>query len=115
MVIEVVCPDSSSSSPLCVKPVEKPTTGTTPDKPKSDTTTITSGDLGPGGEKQIDLTQEISFDYAPPVLTPIEEKVAPPDSSLEDESNFVDVIGVLSPEQAADTIESIIVASNKII
>ena len=49
------------------------------------------------------------------MLTPIEEKVAPPDSSLEDESNFVDIIGVLSPEQAAETIESIIVASNKII
>lgn len=49
------------------------------------------------------------------MLTPIEEKVAPPDSSLEDESNFVDIKGVLSPEQAAETIESIIVASNKII
>ena len=45
-----------------------------------------------------DSLADFTLDYEPVVVTSIEEQVGEPDALIEDDPNFVDIKGVLSPE-----------------
>lgn len=61
----------------------------------------------------IDNIFDFTQDYEVVETLSIEETVGVPDSSLEDEEEFLDIEGVISIEQAAEAIEEIIQESVK--
>ena len=59
-----------------------------------------------------DSLADFTLDYEPVEVTSIEEQVGEPDALIEDDPNFVDIKGVLSPEQAEAAVEDIITRSD---
>lgn len=92
--------------PICyVPPVEEEITSTvivTDEDTSSGTTTSSLNDIFSS------TSTEEFYDYEPEPEKSLSEIVDPPDLSLEDDPNFIDVVGVVTTEQAAEEIESIL-------
>jgi hypothetical protein len=96
IVIELACV-AGNSSPLCAPPEPEPST-------VAAVATTAAADTASTAASAI---EDFTLDYEVKKTVPIEELVAPLDTSLEEDDDFEDVPGVLSSEQAAGIIEEI--------
>lgn len=96
LVIEVTCPDVGLDNPLCVTDDGSETVQTV-------STFDTTTDKGITTVNSSDSTTTVSDtffepDYETKEIKSIEDSVDPADAALEDDDDFVDVVGVISPE-----------------
>lgn len=101
IIVEVACV-AGNTSPLCApEPEPEPATIAI----AADVSITATTDTATVGTA--DLSVEAFLDYEVVKVVPIEELVAPLDTSLEEDDDFEDVPGVLSGEQAAGIIEDL--------
>ena len=86
----VSCPGDSTDI-LCYTEPEEEEEETAPTVIETDVTTVDT-------ITTTDSLADFTLDYEPVVVTSIEEQVGEPDALIEDDPNFVDIKGVLSPE-----------------
>lgn len=111
IIVEVFCPDVGHDHPLCKSDEETQITST----PTTITVTDSNGDITVVSSNDISNISNDSFftaDYDVIKIIPIEKTVEPADPALEEDDDFVDEIGILSPEQGRKAIEDIIAASD---
>ena len=101
IIVEVACV-AGNTSPLCApEPEPEPATIAI----QADISITATTDTATVGTA--DLSVEAFLDYEVVKVVPLEELVAPLDTSLEEDDDFEDVPGVLSQEQAAGIIEDL--------
>lgn len=111
-MIEVVCPDVGSNHPLCVKEDD------TVDSSTTTTIEVTDESGGITTVTSSTSTTSVSNDFFEPdyevvKIVAIEDTVEKADPELEDDDDFIDVPGVITPEQSVAAIEFIEEASEE--